>query len=192
MCTLLEVSAAGYYEWLERGTCRKAVRDAELTIKIRQVHGESRKTYGVPRIHAELSESGEKVGRRRVARLMKNAQIQGCMRGRFKVRTTDSQHDQPIAPNLLDRIFNVPTLGTHWVADLTYIPTREGWLYLAVVLDLGDRSVIGWSAQESMERKIVIDSLKAAVKRRRPQPGCIFHSDRGSQYASDDFRLELF
>lgn len=163
MCTLLEISSAGYYEWLDRGASQRSLRDGELTIKILQVHNESHRTYGVPRIHAELSENGECIGRRRVSRLMKAARIKDCMRGRFKVQTTDSQHDQPVAPNSLDHLFRVPTLGTHWVADMTYIPTREGWLYLAIVLDLGDRCVIGWSAQETMDRNIVIDALKVAT-----------------------------
>jgi putative transposase len=154
------------------------------------VHAESRRTYGRPRIHAELTAQGLGVGQKRVGRLMKKAGIAGIRPRRFR-KTTDSGHALPIAENTLARQFDVVQIGEKnrvWAGDITYLPTREGWLYLAVVLDLVSRRVIGWSMQATMERSLVINALKSAIKNRRMTHGTLFHSDRGSQYASEDFR----
>ncbi len=190
MCELLSVSPAGYYEWRGRSPSQRTLVDTSLIAKIKRVHAESRRTYGRPRIHAELAAEGMRIGQKRVGRLMKQAGIAGIRPRRFR-KTTDSGHDLPIAENALARKFDVVEIAKTnrvWAGDITYIPTREGWLYLAVVLDLVSRRVIGWSMQTTMERTIVIDAVQAAIKSRRDTNGTLFHSDRGSQYASEDFR----
>ncbi len=191
MCHLLEVSRAGYYEWRSRLPSTRALADDELRDRVLQAHAKSRKTYGRPRIHAELKEQGVRIGAKRVARLMKSSGITGLSRRR-SCKTTDSKHSLPIAANVLDRAFDVAERDRVWVGDITYIPTREGWLYLAVVVDLGSRRVIGWSMKETMQRDLVIDALQAALRDRRPVFGtAMFHSDRGVQYASTEFRAVL-
>ncbi len=190
MCTLLNVSHAGYYEWRGRLPSARSIADDELRGEILKIHSESRRTYGRPRIHAALGAQGFHVARKRVARLMKSAGIAGAVRRRFR-KTTDSSHQLPIAPNILNRRFDVQEIGEPnrvWAGDITYIPTREGWLYLAVVLDLVSRRVIGWSMDTTMERRLVIDALNDAIRRRHATRGTMFHSDRGSQYASQEFR----
>jgi len=193
MCRLLDVSASGYYEWRGRGPSARATLDVALRSEIIRVHNESRATYGRPRIHAELRAAGLQIGAKRVARLMRASGIAGAQRRAFR-KTTDSGHDLPIAPNALDRRFDVREIGgvnRVWAGDITYLPTREGWLYLAVVLDLVSRRVIGWSMKKTMERSLVVDAITAAIRGRRPTKPVLFHSDRGSQYASDDFRKLL-
>lgn len=190
MCELLGVSPAGYYEWRGRPPSPRALVDATLAADIKRVHAESRRTYGRPRIHAELAAQGMRIGQKRIGRLMKKAGIAGIRPRRFR-KTTDSGHALPIAENVLARKFDVVEIAEKnrvWAGDITYLPTREGWLYLAVVLDLVSRRVIGWSMQATMERTLVIDALTSAIKRRRMTHGTLFHSDRGSQYASEDFR----
>jgi len=190
MCRLLDVSPSGYYEWRGRPPSARSVADEALRGEVVRIHRESRSTYGRPRIHAELREQGLRVGAKRIGRLMKISGIAGARRRRFR-KTTDSNHDLPIAANALARQFDVVDIGGMnrvWAGDITYLPTREGWLYLAVVLDLVSRRVVGWSMQATMERSLVIDAITAAIKSRRPTNEVLFHSDRGSQYASEDFR----
>jgi transposase InsO family protein len=193
MCRLLEVSKAGYYAWRDRAPSKRARDDARFTTLIRIIHKASRRTYGSPRVHAQLDKDGVRVGRKRVARLMRLNAIEVKTRRRFKA-TTNSKHDFPIAENLLDRRFDVDAIGATdrvWAGDITYIWTHEGWLYLAVVLDLRSRRVVGWSMSQSMERGLVLDALRMALSRRSPGVGVLHHSDRGSQYASADCRKLL-
>jgi transposase InsO family protein len=187
LCALLQVSPAGYYEWRDRKQSPRAKREQELLAKIVASHENSRNVYGSPRVHADLTEQGEQVGRKCIARIMRKHRLKGRMRRAFR-RTTDSNHGGPIAPNLLARKFDVTVPNTHWVGDITYIPTKEGWLYLAIVLDLASRKVVGWSMKSHMRSDLVIDAMSMALKSRKPRRGVLmFHSDRGSQYASDDF-----
>jgi putative transposase len=193
MCTLLDVSAAGYYEWRGRTPSRRSVANEGLRAAIVRVHEESRGTYGRIRIHKELVESGLHVGSGRVGRLMKSAEIAGISPRRFR-KTTDSDHALPVAQNLLARSFDSAVIGEKnriWAGDITYVATREGWLYLAVVLDLFSRRVVGWSMKFTMDRGLVIDALESALRNRQPTAGMLFHSDRGSQYASAEFRAIL-
>ncbi len=193
LCRVLGVSRAGFYEWRDRHPSLRAQADADLQATIVQLHTESRGTYGRPRVHAKLAASGVHVGRKRVGRLMKTAGIAGIQPRRFS-KTTNSAHDLPIALNLLDRKFGIAEIGgtnRAWAGDVTYIPTREGWLYLAVVLDLFSRRVIGWSMKTTMQYELVGDALRTAIQSRRPPRGTIFHSDRGSQYASEGYRTLL-
>jgi putative transposase len=158
-----------------------------LITHIKAIHEESKKTYGSPRVHAELCSRGIECGENRVARLMREEGIQAKHKRKYRA-TTDSNHQLPVHENKLNRSFDVPSPNMAWVADLTYIWTAEGWLYLAVVMDLFSRRVIGWSMQETMERKLVIDALSMALGQRNVSAGIIHHSDRGSQYASKDFQ----
>jgi len=193
MCDNLDVSPAGYYEWRSRPASARSAADAELTATIVDAHQKSHGRYGRPRIHADLRYLGFSVGAKRVARLMKAACIEGLRPRRFK-KTTDSAHSLPVAKNVLQRKFAVAEIGAPnraWAGDITYFATREGWLYLAVVLDLATRKIVGWSIASTMERSLVIDALKPALANRRPAPGLLFHSDRGSQYASGDYRALL-
>jgi putative transposase len=186
MCRLLEVSKAGYYSWRGRPPSRRAREDANISMRIRIIHAVSSQTYGSPRVHAKLRKEGVCIGRKRVARLMRASGIKTKTRRRFRI-TTNSKHNLPIAENVLDRRFAIEEVGAIdrvWAGDITYIDTREGWLYLAVVLDLRSRRVIGWSMSQSMERGLVLDALRMALNRRRPGGGILHHSDRGSQYAS--------
>lgn len=191
MCRCLSVSASGFYAWRKRGPSEHARRDDELREKIKTIHVESRKTYGSPRIHAELAEDGFEVGRKRVARLMAEEGIVGRRKRAFK-KTTDSKHDSPIADNVLARDFTVDAPDKAWVADITYVRTHQGWLYLAVIIDLYSRRVVGWSMAENMRTELVLNALGMALGSRNPHPqGLIFHSDRGSQYAAADYRDAL-
>jgi putative transposase len=193
MCELLAVSRAGYYEWRGRPPSARARENVELQENVIRIHTASRGTYGRPRIHAELAATGTNVGEKRVGCIMRNVGIAGMQPRRFR-KTTDSTHALPIAENKLARGFDVAEIGGKnriWAGDITYLQTREGWLYLAVVLDLFSRRVIGWSMGTTMQRELVIDALAAALRNRRPPAGTMFHSDRGSQYASADFRESL-
>lgn len=191
MCDALEVSKSGYYAWCKRPVSPKTQENERLIQQIQAIHQQSRNSYGAPRIHASLRAKGVQVGRHRVARLMR---LQGiCVRPkrRFK-RTTDSNHPFPIAQNLLERNFMAKEPDTAWVADITYIPTLQGWLYLAVIIDLFSRRVVGWSMAEHMRVELVGSALKAALGHRLPAAsGLLFHSDRGSQYASSDYQAAL-
>jgi putative transposase len=193
MCSLLSASRAGYYSWRERKPSERAQEDAKLTSQIRLIHKQSHETYGSPRIHAQLRHDGTRVGRKRVARVMRKEGVAVRLRRRYR-KTTDSKHGHPIAPNLLQRRCAIDSIRARdrvWASDITYIDTIEGWLYLAVVLDLRSRRVVGWSMSQSLETPIVLDALRMALSRRQPGKGVLHHSDRGSQYADKLFRQLL-
>ena len=190
MCRTLEVGSSGFYAWLNRPESPRNRENQQLLMEIKAVHKRSRTTYGSPRIHAQLNESGHACSRYRVARLMRQHGIVSKHKRKFKV-TTNSVHSYPIAENLLQRRFNVFGPGQCWVSDITYIPTLEGWLYLAVTLDLFHRKVIGWSMDRWITRQRVIDALSMAIKNGCFEPGLIHHSYRGVQYASNEFQALL-
>ena len=190
MCRLLAVSRSGYYAWRIRPESQRAKTDRELTELIRQIHRDSDGVYGAVKITAELHEQGYRCGRHKVARLMRIAGLKGCPKTTFKV-TTQRDPKHTVADNLLDQDFTAEGPNERWASDITYIKTRQGWLYLAVVLDLYSRRIVGWSMSRWISRHLVIDALNMAVQQRRPGDGLIHHSDRGSQYTSDDFRDEL-
>lgn len=185
MCRVLGVSTSGYYQWLDRAPSARAVKDAELTEKIRAFHERSRGTYGVPRIHIDLVESGERVGRKRVARLMSAAGLQGVSR-RKSVRTTRRREGAEPALDLVQRDFAATGPDKLWVADITYVPTWNGFLYLAVVLDAWSRRIVGWAMANHLRTSLVLEALEMAYAQRRPQ-GVIHHSDQGTQYTSIAF-----
>ena len=190
MCDTLEVSTAGYYAWRERPPSFAEQRRDALVVLIRGVHSDVKARYGSPRIHAELAARGTDCCLNTVAKLMRANGIRSKTARKFRC-TTDSNHRLPVADNVLDRQFDPEAPNEKWVADITYIPTREGWLYLAVVEDLFSRRVVGWSMADSMESRLVVDALEMAVKRRLPGEGLLAHSDRGSQYASEHYQLLL-
>jgi putative transposase len=191
MCRVFGVSPSSYYGWQRKQQSERAKQDGELLAAIRRIFAQFRGRYGAPRIQARLAEEGISVSRKRVGRLMREAGLKA--KGRRKYRpTTDSNHSLPVAPNLLRRNFNAKRPDTVWVSDITYLWTRQGWLYLAVIVDLCSRKVVGWSLAERMTAALVCDALDAAIRLRRPKPGLIFHSDRGSQYASHAFRRRLW
>jgi len=191
-CRVLLVSVSGYHEHLARRVYtaqRRHLSEEALLVHISAVYAENRGAYGWPRIWRQLRAQGIRVGKQRVQRLMQKHGIQARGKRRFRVVTTDSKHNLPVAPNVLDRKFIVAAPNQAWVGDLTYIATEQGWLFLAVVIDLFSRKVVGWSMRPDMQRNLVIDALEMAWLWRNPgkKAGLIFHSDRGSQYASDDF-----
>lgn len=190
MCSLLRVSRSGFYAWRGRPESRRKRQDRRLKVEIRAAFLASRARYGSPRIRLDLRDLGHPVSEKRVARLMREEGLQARSRRRYR-GTTNSDHDQPIAPNVLGRAFAVEGLDQVWVGDITYVPTREGWLYLAILLDLGSRFVVGWSTSESLEDDITLSALDQAIETRRPQAGLIHHSDRGGQYASHDYAQKL-
>jgi putative transposase len=193
MCRLLRVTRSGFYAWVKRGLSRSAERDQRLRLEIRAAFKRSRGRYGSPRVLADLQSRGARTSRKRVARLMREDGLRAKKRRRFCI-TTDSSHSHPIAPNVLGRRFGVEATGGRdrvWVSDITYVPTREGWLYLAIVLDLGTRMVVGWSMSDTLESRLASDALEMALKRRRPATELMHHSDRGVQYASIDYRERL-
>jgi putative transposase len=188
---VLSVSVSGYYRWRQRRPSRRQREDEDLTQTIRRLHGESHQRYGSPRIHAELRAQGIHCGEKRVARLMRQEGLQGKCKWRRRVCTTDSRHTLPVARNVLNQEFTAEQPNAKWVADITYIATAEGWLYLAGIVDIFSRKVVGWAMDETMTTELVERALMAAVKTRRPQPGLLHHSDRGSQYASGDYQVQL-
>jgi putative transposase len=195
MCEALEVSASGYYAWASRPDSATEQWRQELVGAIEEVHAEVKGRYGSPRMTAELKARGHECSENTVARLMSAKGIKARAPRRF-VRTTDSNHRLPVVANLLDRDFDPEHPNQVWCADITYIPTGEGWLYLAVVEDLFSRMIVGWSMAETMESRLVVDALSMAVARRLPlkgssSPGLLAHSDRGSQYASDHYQRAL-
>ncbi len=191
MCDILDVTRGGYYRHVDRPACASEVRRGELVGHIRQAHAASRELYGSPRITAELNEAGIAVGENTVARLMNRHGIRSKVTARFRPRTTDSDHPNPVAPNLLDRDFGADSPDRKWCGDITYIPTGEGTLYLAGVLDLCSRRVVGWAMADHMKATLCLDAIGMAVLHRRPGPGLIHHSDRGVQYACDAYRDRL-
>jgi putative transposase len=190
LCRILEVSRSGFYAWEERGPSARSTEDAKLSVEIAAIHKASRETYGSPRVQAELEAQGAVVNRKRVARLMAEMGLQSRRKRRFKA-TTDSKHDMPVAENLLDRKFEVDAPDVAWVTDITYVWTSEGWLYVAAILDLFSRRVVGLAMSERIDRALVLEALRVAVGRRVPNVGLMHHSDRGSQYASGDYQEEL-
>jgi putative transposase len=190
LCDVLGVSRSGYYAWSRRPAPARAKSDAQLKAQIVAAHKQSRSTYGSPRVHAELRGKGVRVGRKRVERLMREEGIRARQKRRYR-RTTDSNHTHPIAPNVLDREFTAKAQNKAWVTDVTYIATDEGWLYLAAILDLFSRRVVGWATSATNDTTLALDALDRALRARRPTPGLVHHSDRGSPYASEDYRRAL-
>ena len=190
VCRCVAVSSAGFYAWQRRGPSNRDEADRRLTVEIAAAHAESRRTYGSPRIHEELQAQGRRVSRKRVARLMRTQGLRGRRRCR-QPRTTDSQHPWPVADNVLNRAFDVATPNTVWAGDITYLATREGWVYLAVLLDLWSRRVVGYAMRDEPTRGVVLEALRHALDRRPRRSGLTHHSDRGSQYASHDYRALL-
>ena len=187
MCRVLGVSSSGYHAWLARPPSRRQIDDAVLTERIRGIHADSDETYGAPRIRAELLEQGTPIARKRVARLMRQAQLQGVSRRRGFVVTTRRDVRQRPAPDLVKREFKAEARDKLWIADMTYVPTWAGFIYLAVVLDVWSRRVVGWAIGEQMTAELVLAALNMALEQRKPPGGVIHHSDQGSQYTSIAF-----
>lgn len=183
MCKVMEVTRSAFYDWLNRPESARNREDRQLSEKVKKIHEKSRETYGARRIRQELVEDGEPISRTRVGRLMKQQGLESKSKRKFKA-TTNSNHGRPVAPNLLDREFLVDQPDTVYAGDITYIPTDEGWLYLAVLIDLYSRAVVGWAMSERMTAQLANDALMMAIWKRRPPKGLMTHSDRGSQYAS--------
>ncbi len=190
MCRLLGVSRSGFYAWSSRPESVRSKENKVLVAEIQRVHEESRRTYGSPRIHADLEDQGFEVSRNRVARLMRENGIRARGKRRFR-KTTDSDHDHRVAPNFLARNFEVAAPNKVWAGDITYLWTSEGWMYLAVILDLFSRKVVGWALADHMRTDLVLEALLKALRDRLPGDDLMHHSDRGSQYASDDYRATL-
>jgi transposase InsO family protein len=190
MCAVLEVSPSGYYDWLERPESDRSRRHKRLVAKIRRIHQQSREIYGSPRIHDELIDNGIVVGKNTVAMLMQRQQIQSKVHKLFVV-TTDSRHNLKPAENVLNRDFSADRPNQKWVSDTTFIPTREGWLFLATVMDLFSRKIVGWSMAKNNTTQLVSQALKMAIEQRGNVEGVILHSDRGIQYASRDYQQLL-
>lgn len=193
LCQELDVSSSGYYDWQARRTHPGTrVRENQVLLEqIEQIHTKSRQTYGAPRIEKELRKTGRCHGRNRIARLMKHNGLWGRQKGRYHVQTTDSKHDQPIAPNLLAQAPKPTRPNQIWVADITYIHTQEGWLYLAAILDLYSRKIVGWAMSPHIDSVLILKALGMALLHRNPPRDLLLHSDRGVQYASADHRLAL-
>lgn len=190
MCQVLEVGKSGFYAWLKRSESPRHQENRRLLVAIKAVHQRSRQTYGSPRIHADLNANGHSCGKHRVAQLMRKYGVVSRHKRKFRA-TTNSRHTHPIAENLLQRQFTVTAPNRWWVSDITYIPTREGWLYLAVTLDLCHRKVMGWAMDRWMTQQLVIDAFTMAMKNGRPRTGLVHHSDQGVQYACHAFQALL-
>jgi putative transposase len=190
MCNVLGVSEGGFYAWHKRPACQRKREDAQLTEEIRQVFVTHRGRSGSPRIHRELTDQGRSTSRKRVARLMREAEI-SAKRKQHRVLTTHRDTSHPVVPNLLNREFTASEPNQKWVTDITYIPTAQNWLYLAVILDVYSRVVVGWSMSAWCDEALVESALKMAVARRRPPAGLLHHSDRGCQYTSHAYRRQL-
>ena len=193
MCRVLDVAPSGYYAWRKRSPSLHAIADERLILTVRIAFDDNDGQYGAPRIHSELKDAGLHVGKKRVARLMREDGLVGRRLRARRVSTTNANHPHPIAPNLVDRHFDVNGIALNqvWVSDITYVPTRAGWLYLAVVLDLASRRVVGWAMRETLEAELAVSALAMAIAARRPAPGLIHHSDRGVQYASAEYQMTL-
>jgi putative transposase len=190
MCRMLGVWRSGYYDWRDRPPSRRSREDTALTEKVREIHRRSRETYGSPRVHAELRALGTRCGRKRVERLMQEAGLRGCVRGRRK-RTTRRSGRAVVAKDLLQRSFAATQIDKVWVADITYVATREGFLYLAFILDVHSRRIVGWAMENHLRTEIVVDALQMAIWRRKPAPGLVHHSDQGVQYTALSFSERL-
>ncbi len=193
LCQALEVSPSGYYDWSHRQEHpgQRQLKDQQLKEEIRRIHAESRKTYGSPRIQIKLREAGQRHGRNRIGRLMRQANLAGRQRKRYRVVTTDSKHEQPIAPNRLAQMPPANRPNQIWVADITYVLSAQGWVYVAAILDLYSRRVVGWAVSQHIDTALVLRALSMALTHRQPPAGLVFHSDRGVQYASTDYRRAL-
>lgn len=190
MCRVLSVSVSGFYAWSRRGPSARFEENQRLKLEIRTVHRTTKKRYGAPKVHQELRAQGILCGKNRVGRLMREDGLRSKRSRLFRV-TTQSDHAQPVAENHVERRFALEEnreLDRVWAADITYVPTHEGWLYLAVVLDLASRRAIGWSIDRLLDRSLVVRAMTMALRQRRPLPGVVHHSDRGSQYASTEYR----
>ncbi len=190
LCRVLNVSRSGYYQWLRRPASERDRQDEQLSVSIKASHQRSQRRYGSPRVHRDLRAQGIRVGRKRVERIMRQQGLVARRKRRFR-KTTDSNHPFPTAPNVVSRHFQVEQPNTVWAGDITYVWTEEGWLYLAVILDLFSRRVVGWAVDDTLDRRLPLGALDRALHARRPAPGLVHHSDRGSQYASDDYRSAL-
>jgi len=188
LCDVLGVSPAGYYAWRSRPESRRSAANRDLVDDIRRVHRDTRGRYGSPRIHVELKAQGRGASRGRIERLMRRHGIRAIMARPRRVRTTDSRHDLPVAPNLLDRNFIATAPNQIWLADITYIGTDQGWLYLAAIMDLYSRRIVGWAMADHLRADLPLAALRMAISAQRPGAGLIHHSDRGVQYASADYR----
>ena len=191
MLRVLNVSKSGFYAWLKRLVSPRAKQNATLLEEIKAVHNASRASYGSPRVTAALRRSGSRVSRHRVARLMRGADLRGKSHRRQRVSTTNSKHGEPRNVNILERDFTAAHSDQKWLSDITYLPTTEGWLYLAVVLDVFSRRIIGWGFSSSLESRLVVNAFDMACQSRKPSDGLVFHSDQGVQYASLEFRQTL-
>jgi putative transposase len=190
MCRVLGVSQSGFFAWQERPACRRQQQDMIYLAHIRTAFALSNSTYGSPRMHRDLVDDGHEIGRHRTARLMRENQLIARQKRRFK-RTTDSEHAWPVAPNLVAQDFTANAADRKWGADISYIWTAEGWLYLAVILDLFSRRVVGWATSDRLKRDLAVEALRRALVARDPAPGLVHHSDRGSQYCSVDYQALL-
>jgi transposase InsO family protein len=190
MCDVLSVSRSGFYAWKTRPTSPRALEDAELVVDIKAAHKAGRGTYGSPRVFRALRKRGKRIGKKRIERLMRQEGIAGKKRKKFCV-TTDSRHADPIAPNIVQRHFDAPVPNAVWVTDVTYVWTHEGWVYLAAILDLCSRRVVGWATSANNDTELALDALKRAKGTRMPLVGLVHHSDRGSVYASEAYRDAL-
>jgi transposase InsO family protein len=190
MCRVLKVSRSGYYRWLKRKPSKRELENQRLDAQIHEIYDQSKGRYGSPKITQELRDQGHRVGKNRVAKRMRMAGLRSKVRRKYRV-TTDSKHNFPVAPNLLERDFTAQAPDRVWVSDITYLATRSGWLYLTAIIDLFSRMVVGWALSSSLSHEMVVSALKRAIRRRRPGKGLIFHSDRGVQYACGGFRKEL-
>ena len=188
MCRVLCVSRSGYYDWRGRPKSKRTLEDGVLKTKVKQIFDEHKGRYGVPRIHNELKGQGIYCGKKRIERIMNELELKAYGKRKFRVTTTDSNHNYPVFPNLLDRYFEVSQPNQIWTGDITYIRTQEGWLFLAVVIDLFSRKVVGWAMGPRITSQLAVNALLMAIKNRRPPPWLIFHSDRGVQYAAHFFR----
>lgn len=190
MCRVLAVSRAGFYAWRRRPPAARTRQDQTLAVAVASIYAENHGRYGSPRVQMELRARGQRSGRKRIARLMRAQGLRARPRRRYRT-TTDSRHGLPVCPNLLARRFAAAQPNTAWVTDMTYLWTAQGWLYLAVIIDLFSRRIVGWSMSERIDRKLALDALRMALVQRRPAPGLVHHSDRGSQYASRDYQQLL-
>ena len=186
-CEALKLSTSGYYSWCSSKSSKRVLEDRILKRQIVEVHAKTKGRYGTPRVEQALRQEGIRTSRKRVCRLRQELGLRAKAAKKFQT-TTDSRHSLPIAPNRLDRQFQAPAPNRKWVTDITYLWTSEGWLYLAIVLDTYSRKIVGWSLSRSLDRTVAIDALQQALEARRPKPGLIHHSDRGSQYCSADYQ----
>lgn len=188
LCRVLEVSESGYHRWRKRQPSHRSERDEQLLTKIEASHTGSHRRYGSPRVWADLRQQGEQVSKKRVARLMRSRGLRGAMPRKRRVVTTDSRHAYTVAQNVLDRQFTAAAVNQKWVSDITYVATNEGWLYLATVMDLFSRRIVGWSMSDRIDQELTLSALRMALSARQPAEGLVHHSDRGSQYAAGSYQ----